>query len=136
MKMKTNFIVGILFLVTASTLAQKTITCKRETLDGHQVCLFSGVTVGQNEAVSINTDPANVDVNQITYVKFVDSSIYSIPREIFTKFPELTWFWADSSNIQEIKSNTFANMKKAERIDLDDNKAITFWPVDLFKGES
>jgi hypothetical protein len=121
-------------------------------------CRFSGVTIGPNEAVRIEVDPAKTDVNGIIYVEFKGSSIHSIPREIFTKFPNLKTLQASGQNIQEITADnsrdgkhlvyiylaenaitflhkdTFANAGKLRVIDLSDN-ALTFLHKDTFDGE-
>jgi hypothetical protein len=97
-------------------------------------CRFSGVTVGPNEAVRIEVDPAKTNVNGIIYVKFISSSIHSIPREVFTKFPNLKTLQASGQNIQEITADTFSDAGKLRVINLADN-AITFLHKDTFKGQ-
>ncbi len=111
---------------------QKTITCKAKTIWVLPGCEFSGVTVEKNEAVSIATDPENLDVNTIKLVKFSSSSLYSVPREVFTKFPIMKRFYAEGQNIQEIKLDAFWDAKKLEMIWLQRNK-LTFLHVDTFK---
>jgi hypothetical protein len=132
--MKIVILSGILFLLFVNILAQKTITCKKETIQNYPTCLFSGVTLGPNEAVTIKTNPENLDVNSITRVDFDSSSIHSVPSEIFTKFSNLRVFRALGQNIQEIYSETFLNGKKLEWINLDDNHLI-FLHLDTLKGE-
>ncbi len=134
-KMKKIVILSeILFLFSVNILAQKTITCKKGTFEGHPACLFSGVTIGPNEAVTIKTDPANLDVNSITAISLSSSSIHSIPSEVFTKFPNLIFFRAFNVKLREVKPNTFEKGKKLEQIRLHYN-ALTFLPLDTFKGE-
>jgi hypothetical protein len=122
----------VLLLAFSNSLAEKTITCKVPS-NSQSACMFSGVTLGPNKTVSIKTDPANLDVNSITTVYFLDSSIHSIPSEVFTKFPNLEKFFADRQNIQEIKSDTFWSGSNLEVISLWGN-ALTFLHRDTFKG--
>jgi hypothetical protein len=131
--MKIVILSGILFLLFANISAQKTITCKKGTFEG-PACLFSGVTIGPNEAVSIKTDPENLDVNSITAVNFDSSSIHSVPSEVFTKFPNLKLFNAWYVKLQEVKPNAFEKGKKLEVIRLSNNE-LTFLHLDTFKGE-
>jgi hypothetical protein len=95
--------------------------------------MFSGVTLGPNKAVSIKTDPANLDVTSITTVYFLDSSIHSVPSEVFTKFPNLEKFFADRQDIQEVKADTFWGGSNLEVISLWGN-ALTFLHRETFKG--
>jgi hypothetical protein len=133
--MKIVILSGILFLLFVNILAQKTITCKKEIIEGLQGCRFSGVTIGQNDKVSIATDPSNLDVNTIERVDFTSSSIHSVPREIFTKFPNLIRFEAINQNVQEIKPDTFVDGKKLELIWLDNNP-IAFLHLNTFRGKN
>jgi hypothetical protein len=132
--MKIVVLSGILFLLFIDILAQKTITCKKGTFNGHPACFFSGLTIGPNEAVTIKTDPANLDVNSITAVNFDSSSIHSVPTEVFTKFPNLKVFSAQQVKLQEVKPNAFEKGRKLEDIRLNNNE-LTFLHLDTFKGE-
>jgi hypothetical protein len=133
--MKIILSVGILFLVFADNLADQTITCKVEIIDDQPGCLFSGVTIGQNEVISIKTDPEDVDVSTIGVVKFVGSTIHSVPSEIFTRFPKVKKFLAFDQNIHEIKADTFLSGKNLEEINLGNNY-LTFLHADTFKGKN
>jgi Leucine-rich repeat (LRR) protein len=117
--MKIILLVGIFCLVFVQVLAdQKVITCESFKIGDYEGCRFSRVTIGQNETVSIRTNPENLDVNTITLVQFRASSIHSVPSEIFTKFPNLKWFDGFNQNIQEIRPDTFKDAKNLDRIDL------------------
>jgi hypothetical protein len=131
-KMKIILLVGILSMFFVNILTQKTITCKVEILQG-VTCLFNYVAIGPNETVSIKYEPEDADVNSVTFVQFSLSSIYSILREIFTKFPNAEFLFAGGQNIQEIASDTFADAKKLEYISLSNN-LLTFLHKDTFKG--
>jgi hypothetical protein len=96
-------------------------------------CLFKYVAIGPNETVSIKTDPEDADVNLVTDIVFFLSSIYSIPREIFTKFPNVKFLLAHAQNIQEIAPDTFADAKKLEDIRLSSN-LLRILHKDTFKG--
>jgi hypothetical protein len=127
-------LVGVLSSLFANILAEKTITC--EVSDASPtVCDFLEITIGPNGNVTIKTDPDDVDDSQITTVWFRWSSIYSVPSEIFAKFPNLKRFHAWGQEVQEIKPNTFANGKQLEWIDLSFNE-LTFLHFNTFKGES
>jgi hypothetical protein len=127
--------VGIFCLFLGNILAAKVITCQLKRLEDHPGCLFSGVTIGPNETVSIATDPPNLNkANKVSYVQFVDSSIYSVPRKIFEKFPNVKQFIAVRQGIHEVKPNTFKNAKKLEVIVLSNNN-LTLLHEDTFKGE-
>jgi hypothetical protein len=115
---------------------QRTITCvARGTSNGNPNCLFQGVTIGKNEAVRIEIDPENTDVSKITWVQFErSSSIHSIPREVFTKFPNVKFFTIYSQGLREVQSNAFANVENLVRINLAQNY-LTFLDRDTFKGK-
>jgi hypothetical protein len=132
--MKFVLLVEISFLFYANILAQKAITCKVKIISGQPGCRFSSVTIGPNEAVSIESKPSDSDINSITWVKFSASSIFSVPAKVFTIFPNLKEFSAWGQGIQEIKSNTFAEGEKLEEIDLRDNGLIVLH-ADTFNGE-
>jgi hypothetical protein len=125
---------GILFLLFVNISAQKVITCKKGEFHDQPACLFSGVTIEKNEAVSIKTDPTNLDVNSIIAVVFESSSIHSVPSEVFTKFPNLKIFRAFNVKLQEIQQNAFSNAKKLEVIWITYNE-LTFLHLDIFNGE-
>jgi Leucine-rich repeat (LRR) protein len=75
-----------------------------------------------------------LDGSSLTLVMIESSSIYSIPAQIFTKFPNLRWLYASGNKIHEIKPDTFANGKHLEYIDLNQNELSVLHP-DTFKGE-
>jgi hypothetical protein len=132
--MKIVLLIGTLCLLLGNISSDQTITCKAKTIWVLPGCEFSGVTIAQNEVVSIKTDPEDLDVNSIKLVKFCSSSIHSVPREVFTKFPNMKRFYADGQNIQEITLDTFKDAKKLEMIWLQRNK-LTFLHADVFKGK-
>jgi hypothetical protein len=125
--------VGILSLLFVNILAEKTITCEVQSIDFFHGCKFSGVKIGPNEAVSIKTDPESSDVSKILRVKFVNSSIHSVPGEIFQKFSDLKILDVDGNNVQEITPNTFLHAKKLEIIHLYKND-LTSLHLNSFKG--
>jgi hypothetical protein len=133
-KMKIILLVEIFCLFLANGLAKQVIICKSKTIENYPGCEISGVTIGKNEAVSIKTDPEDLDVNRIESVKFVDSSIYSVPTEVFRKFPKLERIYADGQNIQEITPDTFKDGKNLRLITLSQNH-LTFLHRETFKSE-
>ncbi len=133
-KMKIILLFGIFCVVLVKILAQKTITCKKAVINSEPACEFRGVTIGQNENVTIKTDPENLDVTSITRVWFWDSPIFSVPSEVFEKFPNSKQFGAyQNTNIQQIIPSTFWDGKNLEAIFIHDN-AITFLHRDTFRG--
>jgi hypothetical protein len=128
--------VVILCLAFGNILADQTITCKF-----HQgiepACYFpNNLTIGPNETVRIEVDPADTDVSTILTIFFgYFSSIYSIPQEIFTKFPNVKWLGASGCHLQEIKADTFKNAKQLSGIDLRANE-LTFLDPNTFKGKN
>jgi hypothetical protein len=96
--------------------------------------LFSGVTLGQHEAVTIATDPVDLDVALVETVAFDNSSIYTVPTEIFKKFPNLREFYAADQNIQEVTPDTFKYAAKLRLLTLSQNH-LTFLHRDTFKSE-
>jgi hypothetical protein len=129
--MKIILLIGIFCLLLVNILAEQTITCK---VSG-RLCTFYGVTLGPNETISIKTDPANAGISTIEWVQFSSSSIHSIPREIFTKFPNLKWLNVGGQNIQEIHQDTFRDGKNLEQISLSGNN-LRFLHRDTFKGKN
>ncbi len=114
-------------------LAEKVVTCRVPSEELSR-CLFFNVTIEKNEVVSIKTEPEDVDASTITWVEFFESSNHSLPREIFTKFPNVKEFIASRQNIQEIQPDTFADAKKLKKINLQKNE-LSFLHVDTFSGE-
>jgi hypothetical protein len=128
--------VGILFLSLAQNIsAEKAVTCK-VLFWKPSSCIFYHETIEENEAVRVEIGPRDapfVDINAITRAQFTLSSIYSLPREIFTKIPNLKSFYTPDQKIHEVKSDTFKDAKKLEWICLSRN-ALTFLHQDTFKG--
>jgi hypothetical protein len=126
--MKIALLVGILFLVFANCLAEKTITCENKIVRGQPGCKFSGVSIGLNETVSIQTNPKDLDVDTVEAIDFSDSHLFSVPPEVFTKFPNVRYFDAWGQKVREIRPDTFANAKKLEFIYLHSNKLTKLHP--------
>ncbi len=133
--MKIVILVEILLISLANTSAQKTITCQVYSPRSSPGCSFSEITIQPNETVSIKTDPEDYDANKIVSVGIGWSTIHSVPREIFTKFPNVTHFFALGQRIQEIKPDTFKDAKKLEFISLEHNK-LRFLHRDTFQGKN
>jgi hypothetical protein len=128
--------VVILCLSLGNISAQKTITCRlNNPLNELQNCGIRSVTIGPNEAVTIKIDPENVNANEITYVWILFCSIYSLPREIFTKFPNLKQFEAHAQKVQEIQRDTFLNGTNLETINAQKNE-LTFLHIETFNGKN
>jgi Leucine-rich repeat (LRR) protein len=126
-------IVGIFGWLLGNVLADQVITCKAIRIGFLPGCVFSGQTIEKNDVVSVKTDPEEADANSVKAVQITESSIHSIPQEIFTRFPNLELFWSHKQNVQEIKPDTFANAKKLQVISLWENQ-LTFLHADTFKG--
>jgi hypothetical protein len=97
LKMKYGFIIFLIFLVLRDS-EQKTITCRVEGIK----CRFTNETVLRNEAVFIKVEPARANISSITEVWFIDSSIYSIPPEIFDQFKNLNRLQMSQQNVREL----------------------------------
>ncbi len=132
-KMKIVLLVGILFSFLVNISARKMTTLTEEIIDLYLSCRFPGVTIGPNETISIETDPPNMDTNTIKSVEFSSSSVFSVPLEVFQKFPNLVRFYAEGNQIQEIKPDTFENAKNLKFISLRQN-GLTYLDPDTFKG--
>jgi Leucine-rich repeat (LRR) protein len=131
--MKIVLLVGILFSFLVNISARKMTTLTEEIIDLYLSCRFPGVTIGPNETISIETDPPNMDTNTIKSVEFSSSSVFSVPLEVFQKFPNLVRFYAEGNQIQEIKPDTFENAKNLKFISLRQN-GLTYLDPDTFKG--
>jgi hypothetical protein len=131
--MKIILLVEILSLAFVKIPAQKTITCF-VIKESPSRCGFSVLTLGPQEAISIKTHPENTDDNTITITWFLQSTIHSIPSEVFTKYPNLDWFQASGQKVQEIRPGTFRNGKKLTHLSLQDNE-MTFLHKDTFEGK-
>jgi hypothetical protein len=131
-----KIIFSVLFLVQLIGVisTQKVITCELQIFhEGERVCVFTGVTIGQNETVTIETNPRDLDASTIEYIAFTQSSIYSIPVEIFRVFSNISGIQAYDQNLREIKPNTFENGQNIKMLELGRNKLIHLH-VDSFKG--
>jgi hypothetical protein len=135
--MKIILLIGIFSLLFVNSFAEKTITCEVLPIfrQNGPICHFAQVTLGPNEAVTIELDRGiyGDDESTIYEAVFPHSSIHSVPSEIFTKFPNLKVFWAYGQNIQEIKRDTFRDGKQLEKIGLRYN-LLTFLHKDTFEG--
>ncbi len=127
--------IGVLFLLVANIFAEKTITCDVYVHGWMNACEFFGVTIGPNETIKVETNPAIVNIYRVSRIWFSSSSIYSVPSEVFTEFPIAKSFGAPGNKIQEIKPNTFAKAKNLEDITLSKN-LLTFLHLDTFKGKN
>jgi hypothetical protein len=133
--MKIILLVGIVVLCFANILADKTITCETKPHYSKPACRFSGITIGENETVVIETDPRDFDVNRIEWIDVGSkSSIYSIPRAFFIKFPRAGYFDAPGQGIHEVKPDTFVDAGGLVQIDLSGN-ALTYLHPKTFKGK-
>jgi hypothetical protein len=65
--MKIVILSGILFLLFVNISTQKTITCKVGLIWSDPSCIFSNVTIGPNETVTIKTDPEDADAETINF---------------------------------------------------------------------
>jgi hypothetical protein len=115
-------------------MADQTITCKVDSFLVNIRCQFYYITVEKNETVSIGTDPEDADPSTITLIKFIESSIHSVPPELFMKFKNVMVFHAVGQKIHEMHPNTFENAKKLKGIHLYDN-ALNMLHKDTFKGD-
>lgn len=114
---------------------QNKITCEVKILNGDRACIFNDVTIGEDEKVTIDVDPADSDVSSIKTVDFDGSSLHSVPSELFIEFPNLEILWADQQSSKEIKPKTFVNAKKLKTLFLYRNN-LTQLDVDIFEGGS
>jgi hypothetical protein len=134
--MKIILLAAILSSLLANIMAETTtIECTVRTIFGLLGCQFFYLTIEKDEAISIETDPEDADPSTILWVRFIESSIYTIPKEAFDKFPNTKILWAVQQNIQEIHPDTFENAKNLEEISLGYNK-LTYLHKDTFKGNS
>jgi hypothetical protein len=125
--------VGILCLFLANVSADQVITCEFNSYSFE--CTFRNATIGpDDDQVTIKTDPEDHNANDATKILFYDSSIHTVPREIFTKFSKTWLFYAVDLNIQEIKPDTFWDAKKLSNIHLSKN-SLTSLHRETFKGE-
>jgi hypothetical protein len=132
--MKLLLFIGTLILLISQISSQKVITCVIIVpVDDYPGCRFS-VKIAQSESVTIEMYPSNSDAEKIENVQFKSSSVYTIPPEIFTKFPNLKSLVAANQDIQEIRAETFVNAKNLIELDLHVNGISELRP-DTFKGE-
>ncbi len=133
--MKLLLFIGTLILLISRISSQKVITCVIIVpVDDYPGCRFSNIKIAQNESVTIEMYPSNSDAEKIEKIQFKSSSVYTIPPEIFTKFPNLKSLFAASQDIQEIRAETFVNAKNLIELDLQLNGISELRP-DTLKGE-
>jgi hypothetical protein len=134
--MKIILLVSIICLLQINISADQAITCEAgEIVWGQRVCTFHDVTFKPNASVTTATNPEDFGASTIEWVWFSSSSsVHSIPREVFTKFPNLKTFSALDQNIREIEPNIFGEAKNLEEIELDRNE-LAFLHKATFKGE-
>jgi hypothetical protein len=132
-KNNMKIIIGLLCLYFVNISAEKPIIGEVP-IGNPYICEYYNVKIEANETVAVYSAPSSADVKKVYTVVFLESSIYSVPSEIFTKFPNLEDFRAKGQNIQEIKPNTFKNARNLKLITLSGNE-LTYLHRDIFQGE-
>lgn len=113
------FVIYLVFIVGLTLIdCEKLLYCK---ISGH-TCTFSGRTVDKDEKVSIVADHSNTRNEDIKLVIFESSSIYYVPPEIFSVFPNLEHLEMVNANVHEILNDTFLNAKSLNFVNLNYNK--------------
>jgi hypothetical protein len=84
---------------------------------------FFKQNLGSSDVVKSITIPSNQTCNKtsITDMQLLSSSFYYIPALLFTTFPNLQSLNIESSNLREIRPNTFQNAKKLTTLRLFNN---------------
>jgi hypothetical protein len=75
-----------------------------------------------HEVTSLNFTISDANVRKILFLKFKNSSINTIPTQIFDYFPQLRDLVIDNANIQSIDSESFKNDSSLVYLILSENK--------------
>jgi Leucine-rich repeat (LRR) protein len=123
-------ILKIIFLGLISQICcQIILTC---IVSNTNVCIFYYATVRRGHKVEIHIRGESA-TNDIKEVRFVSSSIYAIPAELFVTFKNLENLLMIEQELQEILPNTFKFAKNLYEINLRSN-SLKVIEEDIFKG--
>jgi hypothetical protein len=125
----------VAFFVTCTVLGvsgQQVFTCETRGI----WCLCDGVTIkkGDNVRFSVDFGNSNSTIYTIEGLRFDYSSIYFIPSEIVSKFPNLGLVRIVNQGLHEIRPNTFLNSGSLDEILLFNNTGLTRLDDDTFAG--
>jgi Leucine-rich repeat (LRR) protein len=98
-------------------------------------CTFLHQTLLRDEMAVIESRHVNTNDNQITSVRFTDSTVFSIPSGLFLKFPNLEMLDMNGQNVHRIEPFTFQRASRLTRLDLAGN-FIRKIEQDTFSGAS
>jgi hypothetical protein len=84
-------------------------------------CTFFNQVLKSGDIATIESIHVNTNDNQITRVEFVGSSIFSLPSQLFVKFPNLSDLRMNASNLHRIEPNTFRYARWLHSVNLNDN---------------
>jgi Leucine-rich repeat (LRR) protein len=96
-------------------------------------CFFTRQSIEKNDEILIEIEPSDVNLEAIIEVHFTDSSIYSLPPKIFSKFKNLKSLSVAGQSVQEVKIGTFKDARNLERLDLPNN-FLTHLHDNFFNG--
>jgi hypothetical protein len=94
---------------------------------------YTSLTLGANDTVTSITVSAPCNASTLRSVLVYSSSFYYIPPTFFTAFPVLQFLSLVTSNVREIRPNTFQNAKSLSIVDLTNNGIKNFYPY-VFNG--
>ncbi len=83
-------------------------------------CVFSSLEIEEDETVIFGINKSS-NTNDILTVYFKNSSIFAVPREIFSIFPKVMILSMEGQNVQQIRTDTFVNAGNLGSLWLDEN---------------
>jgi hypothetical protein len=104
-------------------------------LKRYRIVHFIEQSVRKNENLNISVDLQADKPSNVAFVFFGASSIYAVPRELFTRFPNIQSLNLEYSKVFEIKKHTFLKATNLSLITLQSNN-ITKLEAGSFFGAS
>jgi Leucine-rich repeat (LRR) protein len=101
------------------------------------ICSFRGITIEKNEIVTFKANHllnTTINVDEIRSIQFENSSIYSIPKNLFTYFVKMERLDMSYTNVKELTSDGFSGALKLRDLNLGGN-SIAHFPRGLPKLE-
>jgi hypothetical protein len=130
--MDTYLVAFFVIFTVLGVSGQQVFTCETRGI----WCLCNNITIDKNDNASFNIDFANPNstIYTIDVLNFESSSIYFIPSEIVSKFPNLGSVRIVNQGLHEIRPNTFLNSGNLDEIWLFNNTGLTRLDDDTFAG--
>lgn len=95
-------------------------------------CNITSQILSRDEKANFVMDPRSTEKQNVIEIWFNDSSLYSIPPEIFTSFVNLKHLYVRDQNLQEISGKTFEKASQLDYLSIKSNDIKVLHNDDFF----